>query len=197
MAKPSLGLIAVLVNREHSRLYSQGKALERLSQEPYSARNAAWLARLRKTWTAGLAYDRALGNLLKALDDFTCGYESRDPDLDQLHDELLFQVSIYKSAHWAYLRWTVPELQNCLDDFGAVLPRYRDAFKRKYELEGNLPVGDQVRLLKTQYARIERAKAPRPGKATVKARHKAKPGTGKKPGLASRLLGALFGRKGV
>ena len=126
MAKPSLGLIAVLVNREHSRLYNQGKALERLSQEPYSPRNAAWLARLRETWTAGLAYDSALGILLKALDDFTCGYESRDPDLDQLHDELLFQVSMYKSAHWAYLRWTVPELQNCLDDFGAVLPRCND-----------------------------------------------------------------------
>ena len=196
MAKLSPSLIAVLVTREHSRSSSKVKMLERISQEPYSVKNAAWLARLRETWSTGLAYEEALGNLLGALDNFTRGYESRSPDLEQLRDELLFQVAMYKSAHWMFVRWAVPAIRNYLDRFGGVLPRYRDAFKMKYELEGNMPIGDQTRLLKAQYARLEPGGVPKRAKASVKARNKAKPGTGKKPGLASRLLGMLFQKKG-
>ncbi len=70
MANPSPSMIAVLVNREHSRLSSQVKTLERISQEPYSAKNAAWLARLRETCSTGLAHEKGLPHLLKALDRF-------------------------------------------------------------------------------------------------------------------------------
>ena len=196
MANPSPSLIAVLVNREHSRLSSQVKTLERITQEPYSAKNAAWLTRLRETWSAGLAYEKGLPYLLQALDDFIDGYESRAPDLEQLEGELIFQMGIYRKSHWAYLRWTIPEIQSRLDDFGGVLPRYRDAFKMKYELEGNMPVGEQTRLLKAQYARLERGPVPKRGKGSVKPRRKATPAVEKKPGLASRLLGMLFQRKG-
>jgi len=196
MASPSPSLIAVLVIREHSRLSSHVKTLERVSEEPYSAKNAVWLARLRETWTTGLTHEKGLPHLLKALDDLICAYESRAPDVKTLAYELIFQLGIYRKGHWAYLRWTVPGIQNCLDDFGAVLPRYRDAFKMRYELEGNMPVGEQTRLLKAQYARLERAPVQNRGKASVKPRRKAIPAAGKKPGLASRLFGMLFQRKG-
>ncbi len=116
--------------------------------------------------------------------------------METLAYELIFQMGIYRKSHWAYLRWTIPEIQSRLDDFGGVLPRYRDAFKMKYELEGNMPVGEQTRLLKAPYARLERGVAPKRAKASGKARHKTKPAVGKKPGLASRLLGMLFQRKG-
>ena len=89
-----------------------------------------------------------------------------------------------------------------------------------------MPTEAQSQMLKTQYARIskrldryraeaekilglvtedgivpmgvreavERVEGPKPRKAPVKPRRKVKPG--KKPGVLSRLLGALFRRKG-
>ena len=63
-------------------------------------------------------------------------------------------------GHWALVKHFIPGVTACLDNFGSVLPKYREAFKRRYEAEGNLSVEAQSQLLKAQYALIPNRRDP-------------------------------------
>ena len=57
IAKPDPTLVAVLVHREHSRLSSQVKTLEKVLHAPYSDKEHQRLLTLAANWRALLAFD--------------------------------------------------------------------------------------------------------------------------------------------
>ena len=57
IAKPDPALIAVLINREHSRLSSQVKTLERVLHAPFSDKEHQRLVQLAANWRSLLAFD--------------------------------------------------------------------------------------------------------------------------------------------
>lgn len=147
-------LIAVLINREHSRLSSQVKTLERVLHAPFSDKEHQRLVQLAANWRSLLAFDDGAPKLADALEVFIAAYQQRSPDQERLHDEVVFQAGVYRMGHWSLVKHFVPGVTDCLDNFGNVLPKYRDAFKRRYEADGNLSVEAQSQLLKAQYALI-------------------------------------------
>jgi hypothetical protein len=158
--KPDPALVAVLVNREHSRLSSQVKMLEKVLHAPYSDKEHQRLLTLAANWRALLAFDDGAPKLADALEIFAAAYRQRSHDQEQLHDEVICQVGVYRMSHWAQVKHFIPGVTDCLDHFGSVLPKYRDAFKRCYEADGNLSVEAQSRLLKVQYELIPNRRDP-------------------------------------
>ena len=134
-SKPDPALIAVLINREHSRLSSQVKTLEKALHAPFSDKEHQRLIQL-------------------------AAYRQQSPDQEKLHYEVVFQAGVYRMGHWALVKHFVPGVTDCLDNFGSVLPKHRDAFKRRYEVDGNLSVEAQSQLLKAQYALIPNRRDP-------------------------------------
>ncbi|WP_211218540.1 hypothetical protein [Tepidiphilus margaritifer] len=115
---------------------------------------------LAANWRALLAFDDGAPKLADALEAFAAAYQQRSPDLKRLHDEVVFQAGAYRMGHWGLVKHFIPGVTDCLDDFGNVLPKYRDAFKRRYEADGNLSVEAQSQLLKVQYALIPNRRDP-------------------------------------
>lgn len=145
-----LELISVLINREHSRLSSQVKTLEKVLHAPFSDKEHQRLVHLAASWRSLLAFDDGAPKLADALEVFIAAYQQQSHDQERLHGEVVFQVGIYRMGHWALVKHFIPGVTNCLDNFGSVIPKYRDAFKRRYEAEGNLSVEAQSLLLKAQ-----------------------------------------------
>ena len=56
-SKPDPALVAVLINREHSRLSSQVKTLEKALHAPFSDKEHQRLIQLAANWRALLAFD--------------------------------------------------------------------------------------------------------------------------------------------
>lgn len=160
IAKPDTALVAVLVNREHSRLSSQVKTLEKVLHAPYSDKEHQRLLTLAANWRELLAFDDGAPKLADALETFAAAYQQRSPDQEQLHDEVVFQAGVYRMAHWAQVKQFIPGVTDFLDNFGSVLPKHRDAFKSRYEAESNLSVEAQVQRLKAQYALIPSRRDP-------------------------------------
>ncbi len=154
VSKPDPALIAVLINREHSRLSSQVKTLEKALHAPYSDREHQRLVQLAANWRALLAFDDGAPKLADALEVFIAAYQQQSPDQERLNDEVVFQAGVYRVGHWTLVKHFIPGVTDCLDNFGNVCPKHRDAFKRRYEAEGNLSVEAQSQLLKAQYAMI-------------------------------------------
>jgi hypothetical protein len=65
--KPDPALIAVLINREHSRLSSQVKTLERVLHAPFSDKEHQRLVQLAANWRSLLAFDDGAPKLADAL----------------------------------------------------------------------------------------------------------------------------------
>jgi len=65
IAKPDPALIAVLINREHSRLSSQVKTLERVLHAPFSDKEHQRLVQLAANWRSLLAFDDGAPRKLK------------------------------------------------------------------------------------------------------------------------------------
>ena len=160
IAKPDPALVVVLVNREHSRLSSQVKTLEKVLHASYSDKEHQRLFTLATNWRALLAFDDGAPKLAEALETFAAAYQQRSPDQERLHDEVVFQAGVYRMGHWHLVKYFIPVVTDCLDNFGSVLPKYRDAFKRRYEANGNLSVEAQSQLLKAQYALIPNRRDP-------------------------------------
>ena len=158
--KPDPALVAILVNRELSRLSSQVKTLGKVLRAPYSDKEHQRLLTLAANWRALLAFDDGAPKLADALEAFAAAYQQRSPDLERLHDEVVFQAGVYRMGHWHLVKHFIPGVTDCLDDFGNVLPKYRHAFKRRYEADGNLSVEAQSQLLKAQYALIPNRRDP-------------------------------------
>ena len=158
--KPDPVLVAVLVNREHSRLSSQVKTLEKVLHAPYSDKEHQRLLTLAANWRALLGFDDGAPKLADALETFAAAYQERSPDQERLHGEVVFQAGVYRMGHWALVKHFIPGVTDCLDNFGSVLPKHRDAFKRRYEADGNLSVDAQSQLLKAQYALIPNRRDP-------------------------------------
>jgi hypothetical protein len=158
--KTDPALIAVLINREHSRLSSQVKTLEKVLHAPYSDKEHQRLLTLATNWRALLAFDDGAPKLADALEAFAAAYQQRSPDLERLHDEVVFQTGVYRMGQWALVKHFIPGVTDCLDHFGNVLPKHRNAFKRRYEAGGNLSVEAQSQLLKAQYALIPNRRDP-------------------------------------
>jgi len=158
--KPDPALIAVLINREHSRLSSQVKTLERVLDAPFSDKEHQRLVQLAANWRSLLAFDDGAPKLADALEAFIAAYRQQSPDQEKLHDEVVFQAGVYRMGHWALVKHFIPGVTDCLDNFGSVLPKHRDAFKRRCEANGNLPVEVQSQLLKAQYALIPNRRDP-------------------------------------
>lgn len=153
-------LVAVLVNREHSRLSSQVKTLEKVLHAPYSDKEHQRLLTLAANWRGLLAFDDGAPKLAEALETFATAYQQCSPDQERLHYEVVCQVGVYRIGHWALVKHFIPGVTDCLDHFGSVLPKYRDAFKRQYEADGNLSVEAQSQLLKAHYALIANRSDP-------------------------------------
>ena len=145
--KPDPVLVAVLVNREHSRLSSQVKTLEKLLHAPYSDKEHQRMLTLAANWRALLGFDDGAPKLADALETVAAAYQHRSPELERLHDEVVFQLGIYRMGHWGLVKHFVPGVADCLVNFGNVQPKHRDAFKRRYEADGNLSVEAQSQRL--------------------------------------------------
>ena len=150
----------MLINREHSRLSSQVKTLEKALHAPFSDKEHQRLVQLAANWRALLAFDDGAPKLADALEVFIAAYRQRSPDQERLHDEVVFQAGVYRMGHWALVKHFIPGVTDCLDNFGSVLPKCREAFKRRYDAEGNLSVEAQSQLLKAQYALIPNRRDP-------------------------------------
>ncbi|GAB6059442.1 hypothetical protein [Desulfonatronum parangueonense] len=153
-------LVAVLVNREHSRLSSQVNSLEKLLHTPYADKEHQRLLTLAAKWRVLLAFDDGAPKLTEELETFAAAYQQRSPEQGRLHDEVVFQAGIYRMGHWGFVKHFIPNVTDCLDNFGNVLPSHRDTFKRRYETEGKLSVEAQSQLLKAQYALIPNRRDP-------------------------------------
>ncbi len=160
MNKPDPTIIAILLNREHSRLSSQVKTLEKVLHSPYSDKEHQRLVKLAASWRESLAFDDGAPKLAEALETFIVAYQDRSADLERLHDEVVFASGIYRMGHWGLVKHFIPGISECLDNFGAVLPKHRDAFKWRYEAAGNLTVEEQSRMLKAEYALIPNRRDP-------------------------------------
>ena len=150
----------MLINREHSRLSSQVKTLERVLHAPFSDKEHQRLAQLAANWRSLLAFDDGAPKLADALEVFIAAYQQRSPDQEKLHDEVVFQAGVYRMGHWTLVKHFILGVTDCLDNFGSVCPKHRDAFKRRYEADGNLSIEAQSQLLKAQYALIPNRRDP-------------------------------------
>ncbi|MBD3876341.1 hypothetical protein IEG05_14045 [Pseudomonas kunmingensis] len=160
IATPDPALIAVLIHREHSRLSNQVKTLARVLRAPFSDKEHQRLVQLAANWRSLLAFDDGTPKLADALEAFIAAYQQQPPDQESLHDEVVLQAGIYRMGHWALVKHFIPGVTDCLDNFGSVLPKYREAFKRRYEADGNLSVEAQSQVLKAQYALIQNRRDP-------------------------------------
>lgn len=150
----------MLIHREHSRLSSQVKTLEKVLHAPYSDKEHQRLLTLAANWRALLAFDDGAPKLADALETFAAAYQQRSPDLERLHDEVIVEAGVYRSFHWTLLKHFIPGVADCLDSFGSVLLKHREGFKRRYEANGNLSVEARSQLLKAQYALIPNRRDP-------------------------------------
>ena len=75
----------MLINREHSRLSSQVKTLERVLHAPFSDKEHQRLAQLAANWRSLLAFDDGAPKLADALEVFIAAYQQRSPDQEKLH----------------------------------------------------------------------------------------------------------------
>ena len=150
----------MLINREHSRLWSKVKTLARGLHAPYSNKEHQRLIQLAANWRALLAFDDGAPKLADALEVFVAAYQQLSPDQEKLHDEVVFQAGVYRMGHWTLVKHFILGVTDCLDNFGSVCPKHRAAFKRRYEADGNLSIEAQSQLLKAQYALIPNRRDP-------------------------------------
>ena len=68
-------LIAVLVNREQSRLSSQVKTLEKLLHAPFCEKEHQRLVSMAASWRELLAYDDGAPKVAEALEAFAAAYQ--------------------------------------------------------------------------------------------------------------------------
>ena len=120
IAKPDPVLIAVLINREHSRLSSQVKTLEKALHAPFSDKEHQRLVQLAANWRALLAFDDGAPKLADALEVFIAAYQQQSPDQERLNDEVVFQAGVYRVGHWTLVKHFIPGVTDCLDNFGSV-----------------------------------------------------------------------------
>lgn len=73
MKKPDPTIVAILLNREHSRLSSQVKTLEKVLHAPYSDKAHQRLLTLVANWRALLAFDDGAPKLADALETLIKG----------------------------------------------------------------------------------------------------------------------------
>ena len=109
----------MLINREHSRLSSQIKTLEKVLHAPFSDKEHQRLVQLAANW---LAFDDNAPKLADAMEVFIAAYRQQSPDQERLHDEVVFQADIYRMNHWTLVKHFIPGVTDCLDNFGSVLP---------------------------------------------------------------------------
>ena len=112
----------MLINREHSRLSSQVKTLERVLHEPFSDKEHQRLVQLAANWRSLLAFDDGAPKLADALEVFVAAYRQQSPDQERLHDEVVFQAGVYRMGHWTLVKHFIPGVTDCLDNFGSDLP---------------------------------------------------------------------------
>ena len=123
--KPDPVVVAVLVNREHSRLSRQVKTLEKVLHAPYSDKEHQRLLALAANWRALLGFDDGAPKLAQVLETFAAAYQHRSPEQERLHDEVVFQAGVYSMGHWALVKHFIPGVTDCLDNFGSVQPKHR------------------------------------------------------------------------
>ena len=150
----------MLINREHSRLSSQVKTLEKALQVPFSDKEHQRLKNLAAQWRNLLAFDDGAPKLAEALETFIAAYQQQSPDRERLHDEVVFQAGIYRMGHWALIKHFIPDISKSMDKFGGVTAKCREVFKRRYEADRKLTIEEQSQLLKTQYAMIPNRRDP-------------------------------------
>jgi hypothetical protein len=106
----------VLINREHSRLSSQVKTLEKVLHAPFSDKEHQRLIQLAANWRALLAFDDGAPKLADALEVFIAAYRQRSPDQERLHDEVVFQAGVYRMGQWALVKHFIPGVTDCLQE---------------------------------------------------------------------------------
>ena len=158
--KPNADIIAILVSREHSRLSSQVKTLEKALHAPFSDKEHQRLVQLAANWRSLLAFDDGAPKLAEALEAFIGAYQQQSPDQEKFHDEVVFQAGIYRMGHWALIKHFIPDVSKSMDKFGGVTAKCREVFKRRYEADRKLTIEEQSQLLKTQYAMIPNRRDP-------------------------------------
>ena len=98
----------MLINREHSRLSSQVKTLERVLHAPFSDKEHQRLVQLAANWRSLLAFDDGAPKLADALQAFIAAYEQQSTDRERLHDEVVFQAGVYRMGNWALVKHFIP-----------------------------------------------------------------------------------------
>ena len=155
--KPDKPLIAILMQREHNRLISQVNSLEKLLHQPYSDKQYQRLLQIAKKWQELLTDEQGKARVLKALNTFAEIYKNQGESLQEDYYELMFQAGLYRKGHWGLIRECLGSFSDCMNDFGAVLPEYKQEFRRKY---GQPSVEEQSRLLKEKIELIPNRNDP-------------------------------------
>jgi hypothetical protein len=83
------------------------------------------LLTLAANWRALLAFDDGAPKLAEALETFAAAYQQRSPDQERLHDEVVFQVGVYRMGHWGLVKHFIPGVTGVmgsgLESWGQVL----------------------------------------------------------------------------
>jgi deoxyadenosine/deoxycytidine kinase len=75
--QPDKALIAILIKREHSRLASQVKSLEKLLEKPYSEANSKRLHDMYDKWQNNLCDEKGLPLVSGSMSELIDAYEIR------------------------------------------------------------------------------------------------------------------------
>jgi hypothetical protein len=149
--QPDKVLVAILIKREHSRLASQVKTLEKLLEKPYSEANSKRLHDMYDKWRDNLCDEKGLPLVLRAMSELMDAYENRPASVREAWEEVSAAAGFYRMGHWAFVKHFLGNFNKYMNDFGSIRPEYRKAFKKQYEPRKPLPVEEQVRMLKAQY----------------------------------------------
>jgi hypothetical protein len=149
--QPDKALIAILIKREHSRLASQVKALEKLLDKPYSEANSKRLHDMYEKWRDNLCNEKGLPRLLQLMSELIDAYENQPDSVQDAWVEVSMAAGFYRMGHWTFTKHFLGNFNQYMNDFGSIRPEYHKAFKKQYEPKKPLPVEEQSRMLKVQY----------------------------------------------
>jgi hypothetical protein len=149
--QPDKVLVAILIKREHSRLASQVKTLEKLLEKPYSEANSKRLHDMYDKWQNNLCDEKGLPLVSRAMSELIDAYENRSDCVQDALVEVSAAAGFYRMGHWAFVKHFLGNFNKYMNDFGRIRPEYRKAFKKQYEPRKPLPVAEQVRMPKAQY----------------------------------------------
>ncbi|MCA1795216.1 MAG: hypothetical protein LC660_15345 [Desulfobacteraceae bacterium] len=121
--QPDKALIAILIKREHSRLASQVKSLEKLLEKPYSHANSKRLHDMYDKWQDNLCDEKGLPLVLRAMSELMDAYDNRSEAVQDAWVEVSAAAGFYRMGHWAFVKHFLGNFNKYMNDFGSIRPQ--------------------------------------------------------------------------